>query len=218
MYKKFLVLTALLLTLAAAHAQSPRRQLVFDKPAPLIVDKAVPSGSMLVLDMNVGDVKVVRNSDEHAIRLEIKPHHFDDEDTMSSWVREFDVAGDRATIRLKMPKGHDNNSHGGDVTIYVPRETSLKLDLGVGDLTVAEVEGSKDLHVGIGDLVVKIEDASQYGEVEGVTRIGDISDQLWQMHASGFLGKTEHHSQTGRYRLRASVGIGDVSFVKPKAL
>ena len=129
---------------------------------------------------------------------------------MQSWVKRFDVAGDHADIELKLPKG---DHKGGDVTLYVPSETALKLGLGIGDLIIKGVTGDKDLHVGIGDLTVNIRDATAYGQVEGSTRIGDVNDQIYHAHQSGFLGKVEHVSESGTYRLRAQVGIGDITFV-----
>lgn len=187
-----------------------RNKLDIEKPAPLVVSKSLAANGTLVLDVNVGDVRVVRNSVGQQIRLEIQPDHFEDSAAMRSWVKRFDVAGDRADVQIKLPKG---DHKGGDVTLYVPAETALNLHLGIGDLIIKGVTGNKDLHVGIGDLTVNLRDAKDYSHIEGSTRIGDVNDQLYHAHQSGFLGKTEHVSESGTYWLRAHVGIGDISFV-----
>ena len=184
-----------------------RKILEFDKPKPLTMTRDLADGGTLVLDVNVGDVRVARNPGGNAIRLEVQPQHFDSEKDMRGWVREFEVAGNRATVRMHMPKQHNN---GVQVVIYVPVSTSLKVDLGVGDLRISHIRGDKTLHVGIGDLVVGIEDAGEYGHLENAVKLGDVHDQVYHVERDGFFGQ-EKHLGNGMYHLRANVGIGDLT-------
>jgi len=134
---------------ATMHAQDASRQtLELPTPKPLVMSKNLLANGTLVMEMNVGEIRVVRNDDK-LIRLTIQPQAFYDDETVQSWVRRFDVAGDRASIELKLPK-HQDNHQGATVTISLPSQTDLKLELGVGELSVKGIEGNKDLHVGIG--------------------------------------------------------------------
>ena len=200
--------------IGAAQAQdAPRQKLELPSPDPLVISKSLPVNGTLVMEMNVGEVQVVRSDEEKTIRLKIKPRGYFDDATVQSWVKRFDVAGDRASIELKLPKNEDNH-RGATIIISVPQETNLKLELGVGELTVKGIEGNKDLHVGIGDLTVGVTDGAKYNEIRTATRIGDAEDGIFHQHSGGFFPKTQHSSLQGIYKLHATVGIGDVNVVQ----
>ncbi|MGC2619404.1 MAG: hypothetical protein WA414_10220 [Acidobacteriaceae bacterium] len=202
---------------AASSAQSAgapatrRVQLKIAQPAPLIIDKPMAPGGTVVLDINVGDVKILPSKDNH-VRLEIDPKAFYDADTVAGWVHRFEVAANRASIDLQMPKSNHGHSS-PEVTLYVPANGDLELSLGIGDLNVNGIRGDKDLHVGVGDLTVGFDSDSEYGHVVLSTRIGDVSDPLNPGGQHGFLGKDDEFNGKGHYHLRATVGVGDLSLV-----
>ena len=201
---KTLLAVAALSLCAVASAQDHRQY---------AQDHSLASGGTVVVTLNIGDLKIVPNPNSDRLRLVIDTHRPVDQETMAGWVQRFDVAGDRAAIDIHIPKWKDNcnDDCGGDVTLYVPAQSDIKADLGVGDLTVGAVRGNKDLHSGVGDLRVAVADPSEYGHVEIQTRIGDVHDFLNQHgDPDGFLGKSEDFTLTGRYHLKASSGIGDV--------
>jgi len=199
--KSLLAITALSLC-AVAAAQNPQTW---------VQDRPLASGGTVVLTMNVGDVKIVPSGSD-GVRLEIHTTSNVDRQTVASWVRRFEVAADRATIEIDIPKKmHDCDNCSTDVVLYVPRQSDLKADLDVGDLTIRGIQGNKDVHTGVGDLRIAVASPSEYGHVETHTRIGDVHDFLnHDGGQSGFLGKTEDFTLSGRYHLRASTGIGDV--------
>lgn len=180
-------------------------------PGHLLLEKPFTSGGTVVLTMNVGDVKVLPAPGSGAVRLQINTDQQLDRQTLASWVTRFDVAANRATLDVHIPKrGYNCNHCGTNVILYVPQQSDLKLDLGVGDVTITGIRGDKDLHVGIGDLRVGFTGPGEYAHVETHTRIGDIHDPLHHGEESGFLGKTEDFDLQGRYHLKATVGIGDL--------
>jgi hypothetical protein len=187
---------------AIAAAQTPRTY---------VQDHPLPSGGTVVLTMNVGDVKIEPAGSDR-VRLEIHTTRFVDQETMASWVRRFEVAAGRATIEIDIPKKfHDCDNCGTDVTLAVPQQSDLKVDLEVGDLTIGGVHGNKDAHTGVGDLRIAVADRGEYGHIETHTRIGDVHDFLNQGdEPGGFLGHSEDFTLSGRYHLRASTGVGDV--------
>lgn len=189
---------------ALASAQTPRQY---------IQHRQFPSGGTVVVTLNVGDLRIVPADGSAGVRLEIQTHRPVDQEAMAGWVRRFEIAADRAVIDIHIPKWNDNcaDDCGGDVTLYVPPQTSLKADLGVGDMTIRGVQGDKEVHTGVGDLRIAVADPSEYGHVETHTRIGDVNDILNRGDGqSGFLGKTENFTLSGRYHLKASTGIGDL--------
>jgi hypothetical protein len=208
--------TAMILTstgILCAQDATTRQKLELQKPAPLIISKSLPANGTLVLEMNVGELRVIHSDDEKTICLSIEPQEFYDDATVQSWVRRFDVAGDRASIELKLPK-HENNHQGARVIISLPHQTDLKLELGVGELSVKGIEGNKDLHVGIGQLTVGVTDGAKYSDIRTGTKIGDAADGVFHQHSGGFFPKTQHSSLQGIYKLHATVGIGQVDVVQ----
>ncbi|MGB7353519.1 MAG: hypothetical protein WBD06_07435 [Acidobacteriaceae bacterium] len=198
------LLAAVLTFTAIASAQIPQTY---------VQDHRLAPGGTVVLTLNVGDVKILPDSESGRLRLEIHTKRPVDQETMAGWVRRFDLAADRATIDIQIPKWKDNcaDDCGGDVTLYVPQHTNLKADLEVGDMTVSGIHGDKELYTGIGDLRIAVADPAEYGHVETNTRIGDVHDFLNHGdQPDGFLGKSEDFTLSGQYHLKASTGIGDV--------
>jgi hypothetical protein len=210
-----IVLAISLMGTVSLHAQdaTARQKLDLPKPKLLVMSKSLPAKGTLVMEVNVGDVRVVRSDEEKTIRLTIDPGAFYTDATVRSWIRQFNVAGDRASIDLTLPKHNDNHSS-PSVTIYLPSQTDLKLQLGIGDLTVKGIEGNKELHVGIGDLTVGVLDGAKYNEIRTGTKIGDADDAVSHERSDGFFPKTQHVSAQGIYKLHATVGIGDVNVVQ----
>lgn len=189
--------------------ESSRQKLELSKPIPLIIERNLGSGGALRLDMNVGKLHVQRNPDAHKIELKIAPQSFDDEHRTSGWVKQFDVQGDRGVIRLELPKAN-GNQHNAEVTISVPAETALKVELGVGELAIEGVRGEKELSVGVGQLTVAVASAEEYGPVEASVTIGDVRDEVFHKEDKGGFFRTEKLTGRSSYPLKARVGIGQV--------
>lgn len=182
-----------------------------DSPDHLVMEKPLPAGGTVVLTLNVGDLKILPVEGQSRVRLEIDTHSGVDRHTIASWVTRFDVAGDRATLDIRTPKNrHNCDNCDTDIALYVPAQSALEVNAGVGDVTIRGVEGDKDIHVDVGDLKIALSDPGDYGHVETRTRIGDINDFLNKGGESGFLGKSEDFSLQGRFHLKATVGVGDL--------
>lgn len=197
------VASAVLSFAAVAAAQNPPTY---------VQNHRLAAGGTVVLTMNVGDVKILPDSQSDRVRLEIHTNRAVDQQTIASWVRRFDLAADRATIEIDIPKkDHDCDHCGTDVTLYVPQHADLKADLEVGDLTISGVTGNKEAHTGVGDVRIAVANPAEYGHVETNTRIGDVHDFLNHGdQPDGFLGQSEDFTLSGQYHLKASTGIGDV--------
>jgi hypothetical protein len=181
-------------------------------PGHLVEEKPLAAGGTVVLTLNVGDLKIMPVAGASRVRLEIDASGDIDQETVASWVTRFDVAGNRATLDIRTPKERHHCDHcNTDIVLYVPAQSALEVNAGVGDVTVRGVRGDKDIHVDVGDLKIALSDPDDYGHVETHTRIGDINDFLNKGGESGFLGKSEDFTLHGRFHLKATVGIGDLN-------
>jgi hypothetical protein len=177
--------------------------------APVVREASFAAGGVVILDANVGDVRVMPTDHEGKLRLVITSRKADDATAAPRWIREFAVNGSQAKIVLQMPK---HGEHNFDVTIYVPKQSDLRLNLEVGDLTITGISGNTDAEVGVGDLKMTVPDPHAYRAVAMSVHIGDVHAEAFGLEPSGFLGKSvEREFSAGSYRLKLHTGIGDVS-------
>jgi hypothetical protein len=190
---------------------APRRKLDVAKPDPVVREAAFDAGGVVIVDANVGDLRVQPAEDDAHIKLVITSRKFDDAAAAPHWIREFAVNGSQAKIVLEMPK---HGEHNFDVTLYVPKRSDLRLNLEVGDLTIEGITGNTDAELGVGDLHMTVPDPHAYRAVAMSVHIGDVDAKAFGLEPSGFLGKSvERQFSSGSYRLKLHTGIGDVSCV-----
>jgi hypothetical protein len=162
------------------------------------------AGGMLHVHLNVGDLHVKRgDGNKIHLRYTVKSHR---ERNVKDASVDFDVRGNDAVIEFRAPSG-DNTQF--DVELEVPASTNLDVHAKVGDLTVENVDGDKDLELGVGDIRVASEHAG-YRLVHASAGIGDVNGNGYG-ETSGWLGKTLRYHGEGKYELRAHVGVGDIN-------
>jgi hypothetical protein len=179
--------------------------------APVVREASFAAGGVVILNANVGDVRVMPTDQEGKLRLVIIAHKQEDATAAPKWIREFAATGSQAKIVLEMPK---HGEHNFDVTLYVPKRSDLRLNLEVGDLTIQGITGNTDAELGVGDLRMTVPDPHVYRAVAMSVHIGDVNAGAFGLEPSGFLGKSvEKEFSAGSYRLKLHTGIGDVSCV-----
>jgi hypothetical protein len=162
------------------------------------------AGGMVHVRLSVGDLHI-RRGDSDKIRL-----HY----TVKSWREshvkdahgDIDVHGRDANIEFHAPTSGNTQF---DVELEVPQNTNLEVHEKVGDLRIEEIEGDKDLELGVGDIRVAFGRAA-YHLVRASTSIGDVNTSTGDVSA-GLLGKTLKYHGDGKYELRAHVSIGDIT-------
>jgi hypothetical protein len=163
------------------------------------------AGGMLHVRLSVGDLHIKR-SDSTKIRL-----HYTVKSRSESHVKdahvEIEIRGRDASIEFHAPSSGNTQF---DVELEVPQNTNLDVHEKVGDLTVENIEGDKDLELGVGDIRVAT-GRTAYHLVRASTSIGDVSGGDGYGETSGWLGKTLKYHGDGKYELRAHVGVGDIS-------
>jgi hypothetical protein len=99
------------------------------------------------------------------------------------------------------------------ITIAIPRETSLYARMRAGDLSVDGITGDKDVELLAGDLSIQVPDAIDYGPVDFSVKFGDLSGDQFGT-PKGTVGNSLKQAGSGRYKLHAHVFAGDLT-LKP---
>jgi DUF4097 and DUF4098 domain-containing protein YvlB len=161
------------------------------------------AGGMVHVRMRVGDIHITR-SDTTKIRLHytVKSRR---EDRVKEAHVDIDIRGRDANLEFHSAMGGNTNF---DVELEVPESTNLDVHEKVGDVTVENVEGDKDLELGVGDIRIAFGRAA-YHLINASTSIGNVNGDGYG-ETSGWLGKTLKYHGDGRYDLRAHVGVGDI--------
>jgi len=162
------------------------------------------AGGYVHVRFSIGDIHIKRG-DSTKIKLEytVKSRH---ERNVKETHVDFDVRGNDATIEFHVPSSGNTQF---DVELEVPANTNLDVHEKVGDITIDNIEGDKDLDLGVGDIRVATPEKAAYRLVRASTGIGDVDSDGYG-ESSGWLGKTLKYRGDGKYELRAHVGVGDI--------
>jgi hypothetical protein len=109
---------------------------------------------------------------------------------------------------LRMTGGPINN--GPSIVIEVPKASNLYVRLPFGDLNIEGVSGDKDVEMHAGDLNIQVGNPADYGHVDASVNAGDLSAGPFGETKDGLFRSFEK-TGTGRYRLHAHVGAGDLN-------
>jgi hypothetical protein len=162
------------------------------------------AGGIVHVRLSVGDLHI-KHGDTNKISLHYTVKSRREGNVKDAHV-EIDIRGRNANIEFRAPTGGNTQF---DVELEVPQNTSLDVHEKVGDLRIDDIEGDKDLQLGVGDIRVAFGRAA-YHLVRASTSIGDVNTSTGDVSA-GFLGKTLKYYGDGKYELRAHVSVGDIS-------
>jgi hypothetical protein len=162
------------------------------------------AGGLVHVRLKVGDLHILHsNSNKIRVHYTVKSRS---ESHMKDAHLDFGVRDRDANIEFHAALGGNTQF---DVELEVPQNTNLDVNEKVGDLTVEDIEGDKDLELGVGDIRVAA-GHSGYHLVRASTGIGDVNGNGYG-ETSGWLGKTLKYQGDGKYELRAHVGVGDIT-------
>lgn len=196
---KAVLLCLLMVPFCAAHASNHD----WDYEETHTDSRDFVAGGMLHVHLSVGDLHIKRgDTNKINLRYTIKSRR---EKNVKNASVDFDVRGSDAAIEFHAPSTSNTKF---DVELEVPAQTNLDVHEKVGDLNVDDVEGDKDLELGVGDIRVAREH-STYRLVRASSGIGDVNSDYGE--TSGWLGKTLKYHGDGKYELRAHVGVGDIT-------
>jgi len=198
----------LLGTAAAAHA------------AEIPIDRLslnVPSGREVRVDFPVGEFRVEpATGSKVTFDLTAKCKRWTGEDCEDRTDRirvETEDAGGVLRIRIKgFPK---MNSHGFSLrgVLRVPRDLALRVDMGVGDLDIADIHGDLDVELGVGDADIRTASRA-VRSVEVATGVGDASviAEGHRVRRRAFISSAASWDEgRGQSRVNLNVGVGDAT-------
>ena len=126
---------------------------------------------------------------------------------------ETDHSGGRLDFTVDgYPKFHSNDFNLRGV-LRVPAHMDVDLDMGVGDLKVADIEGDLHVELGVGDADIRASSAA-VRSVDAQAGVGDAVVIAGGSRARrhGFVGATASWDEgRGRSSVRLHVGVGDAT-------
>lgn len=96
------------------------------------------------------------------------------------------------------------------ITIRIPSDTDLHARIPFGDVQVTNVTNNQDVEVHAGDLTVDVGDATDYSRVDASVFTGEL-DAVPFRESKGGLFRSFRKNGSGRYRLHAHVGAGQLT-------
>jgi hypothetical protein len=159
-----------------------------------------PSGGRLRLHIRSGDLRVI-GSDEDKIKIRY-------------WGKN---AGEANDVKVSLKTTGNTgvlHVHGGprnefQIEIRVPKVSNLYLRMPAGDAKVENLVGDKDVELHAGDLTLGVGSPEEYALADASVLAGDLDTGPFGVSKDG-LFRSFHHSGSGKYKLHAHVGAGDL--------
>src|SRR5215472_10347559 len=194
---QFLALVILSAPLAAAQTSKIEVSNLGDHP--FQVD--YPSGSQLSIHVRSGDVRVL-GSPENRVRVKV-----DARDPYRA--REVKVRFERlnTSAELGISGGPRNDVR---ITVEVPKATGLFVRMPFGQLEITDVVGDKDVQLHAGELIVHVGNPGDYSHVDASVNSGGLEAPSFNEDHGG-LFRSFQKSGSGKFRLHAHVGAGDLT-------
>jgi hypothetical protein len=194
-----LALFASLALLAPAGLPDSKLEVKDLQNHPFAVD--FPSGSKLRLHLRSGEFRIVGHND-NKIAVHLNGRNANNARELTVRFKRWDNDAD-----LRIFGGPKNNL---EVTIDIPSSATLFVRMPAGDLSVEGVSGDKDVELHAGDLTISVGDAADYSYVDASVLTGDLEAAPFHESHGGLFRSFAKHG-TGKYRLHAHVGAGDLT-------
>lgn len=160
-----------------------------------------PANSRLRIDSCSGEVRV-NGTDQEKIRV-----HYSGKGSDST---------PDVTVRLKRRdqvaeldiSGCPHNQF--KMTIEIPKTSDLYLRMMAGQLNVEDIPGNKDVELSFGQLDIEMGNPNDYRTVEASVSTGQLEAAPMQVSKGG-LFRSFKHEGSGKYRLAAHVGAGQLT-------
>ena len=160
--------------------------------------KFAPGGE-LHMDLCSSGIEL-KGVDENAVRVSYWPQGERTDDVKVRLRAE----GNRGYVRVS---GCPHNNF--QIKIEVPKASDLNIRMFAGELTVKGVSGNKDVRLSAGQLTMEIGEASDYGHVYASVSTGELDARPFDVEKGGLFRSFER-SGSGKYRLHAHVGAGEL--------
>lgn len=190
---------------------------------------------LISIEAGVGSLDIEAGSDDDiSIEIVLKPRRGGFFSSMKRAQEEVDAA----RIESEVVGGKlylEVYSESGDRrfeerwALRVPARLAAEAELGVGDISVIDIEGGVEIDVGVGEVEVEVASgdivvelgvgdveviapAASYGHVEVAAGVGDADIRVDGENVvdGGFVGHSGSWTGTGEFQIEVEVGVGDV--------
>lgn len=160
-----------------------------------------PSNLPLLLHVRSGEILIV-GTDDNKITVDLAGKNAD---------KIQDVKG-RLSVTNTVA---ELNLSGGpkkelEIIIHVPRNSDLTARIFAGEVSVQDVIGNKDLELHAGQLTIALDKPEEYGHVDMSVNAGQVDAEIFG-DSKGGLFRSISRETSGKYRLHAHVGTGQLS-------
>lgn len=169
------------------------------KTGPNQFEAALNPGGTVVMDLAAGGY-LVRGTPENKVRVEV--------DSGDNRNLRCVVTGEGTNVKVEVD-GKPDNFH---ATIYVPERSNLQIDQTIGDLLISNVEGNKNVSLGIGRLRLEVPANAPLPTFDGTVMIGGLRSGSWHVEKGGFF-RNYYSSSSAPYSIKAQVDIGDLETI-----
>ena len=190
---------ALLMPVSLAASAQAKLEVKDLQNHPFTVD--FPSGAKLRMHLRSGDFRIV-GREGHTISVRLDGKNSSNAQDLTVRFKRTDQDGD-----LRISGGPRN---GLQVTVEVPAFSMLYVRMPAGDVSVEGVSGDKDVELHAGDLTISVGSAADYARVDASVLSGDLEAPPFGESHGGLFRSFEKHG-SGRYKLHAHVGAGDLT-------
>jgi len=159
------------------------------------------SGGKLQMHVRSGEVHVVGTA-ENKISVEVSGKKAREATDLQVRLKEKDGA-----TELRVSGGPRKDII---ITIRIPRNTDLYARIPFGEVHVENVSGNKDIELHAGDLTVSVGNSADYAHVDASVYSGEVDGAPFGEEHGG-LFRSFHKEGTGKYRLHAHVGAGQLT-------
>ncbi|HVP45578.1 MAG TPA: hypothetical protein VMT32_03310 [Bryobacteraceae bacterium] len=158
-------------------------------------------GGQINIRVRSGDIEVA-GSDAALLRVTCELKRNDEAKNISIKFKATGSSGD-----LRILGGPNNDVH---IRIEVPKNSNLFLRSPAGDLSVSGITGDKDVEIHAGDLTISVGNPADYKHADASVYAGDLSASAFGVTKDGLFRSFDKDNASGRYRLHAHVGAGDL--------
>jgi hypothetical protein len=163
------------------------------------VEAKFAPGGQIRMDLCSSGVELI-GKDEGRLRVSYGSRHGND-DAVKVRIQ---VSGSEADLRVT---GCAHNNF--QMTIEVPKSSSLYIRMFAGDLNVRSITGDKDVKLHFGQLTMEIGNPFDYAHVQASVSSGDLEAPGFDISKGGLFRSFER-TGPGKYRVYAHVGAGQL--------
>ena len=169
--------------------------------SPSVTEEPFVSGGSLRVRLESG-AYVIQPTDAEKIVVTVSADTHDAE-------RQAQVVIQRHRSDATVTVRNTPDRHHFRAVIEVPRRTDLQVRMTAGDLHVRPIEGSKDVELNAGELVIEVPKPEEYGHRDAGVWAGSVEAAAFDVSKGG-LFRSFDQAGPGKYRLHAHVLSGEI--------